>query len=255
MDKSGTNGNKPWPSKNQRMLLNATDLKRQIQDYNDQCRRLSLVGCKDIPIKNNKLMSEEDNMAYSFSSILGYRLNDICNVFKEKKFIQNVLPTRFTQQDSTANSCDISGVNKSEEIGIMHYLHLHSNHSYQGVIKLTHLWSRLSNILYLYHIDHSLATIVQLNIYRLTDSQLGFYHTGLEFRNREYTYCFDTGIIYHPPRRCKFAIFLGTVTLGPVLASYDQFWDIMRGNVNNKILKKYSPALKLIKFISLNRLI
>ena len=123
------------------------------------------------------------------------------------------------------------------------------------IIKLTHLWARLSNILYLYHIDHSLATIVQLNIYRLTDSQLGFYHTGLEFRNREYTYCFDTGIIYHPPRRCKFAIFLGTVTLGPVLASYDQFWDIMRGNVNNKILKKYSPALKLIKFISLNRLI
>ena len=78
--------------------------------------------------------------------------------------------------------------------------------------------------------ENSLAAIVHLNVYRLTDSHLGFYHTGLEFRNREYTYCCDSGIVHHPPRRCKFATILGYVTLGPSLASYDQFWDIMRGN-------------------------
>ena len=68
-------------------------------------------------------------------------------------------------------------------------------------------------------------------MYRLTDSRLGFYHTGLEFRQREYTYCFQNGIIHHPPRRCKFAELLGRVTLGPSLASYEQFWDIMRGRI------------------------
>ena len=76
---------------------------------------------------------------------------------------------------------------------------------------------------------------MNLNVYRLTDSQLGFYHTGIEFRAREYTYCYEIGIIHHPPRRCKFAVLLGTVSLGPVLASYNQFWDIMRGNVNMAI--------------------
>ena len=74
-----------------------------------------------------------------------------------------------------------------------------------------------------------MAAVVQLNVYRLTDSRLGFYHTGLEFRNKEYTYCFNSGIIQHPPRRCKYATLLGTVTLGPVLASYDEFYEIMKG--------------------------
>ena len=98
---------------------------------------------------------------------------------------------------------------------------------------------------YFQFIETSLATIVQLNVYRLTDSRLGFYHTGLEFRNREYTFCFANGIIHHPPRKCKFAVLLGRVTLGPSLASYEQFWDIMRGRI---LLSRYLINLLQGKF-------
>ena len=76
--------------------------------------------------------------------------------------------------------------------------------------------------------------MVKLNVYKLTESQLGFYHTGVEFRGREYTYCFNLGICHHPPRSINFATFLGAVRLGPVLASYDQFWDVLRGDINMK---------------------
>ena len=91
-----------------------------------------------------------------------------------------------------------------------------------------------------------MAAVVQLNVYRLTDSRLGFYHTGLEFRNKEYTYCFNSGIIQHPPRRCKYATLLGTVTLGPVLASYDEFYEIMKGN--DKFCMVYEK-IKIRKFV------
>ena len=97
---------------------------------------------------------------------------------------------------------------------------------------------------YYYPDNNTLAAVVQLNVYRLTDSRLGFYHTGLEFRNKEYTYCFNSGIIQHPPRRCKYATLLGTVTLGPVLASYDEFYEIMKGKnsfclLHKKYIRKY----------------
>ena len=53
-----------------------------------------------------------------------------------------------------------------------------------------------------------------LNVYRLDDSGLGFYHTGLVFEGHEYTFCQDTGIYCHRPRDCSWATFLGVKRLG-----------------------------------------
>ena len=49
-------------------------------------------------------------------------------------------------------------------------------------------WSFLLKFLFI-----SDAKVIKLNVYRLRDSSLGFYHTGLEFDNREYTYCCGIG--------------------------------------------------------------
>ena len=38
---------------------------------------------------------------------------------------------------------------------------------------------------------------IKLNVYKLKDSSLGLYHTGVEFGDLEYTYCHGMGIAYH----------------------------------------------------------
>jgi len=74
-------------------------------------------------------------------------------------------------------------------------------------------------------------TTVQLQVYLLRDSKLGFYHTGLEFRGQEYTFCANVGICQHTPKLCCFAEHLGSVNLGTVTMLEDEFKDILRGNI------------------------
>ena len=42
---------------------------------------------------------------------------------------------------------------------------------------------------------------VYIHVYKLKDSDLGFYHTGIEVYGTEFTYCCDRGIVRHRPRR------------------------------------------------------
>lgn len=77
------------------------------------------------------------------------------------------------------------------------------------------------------------GTLVKLNVYRLADSTMGFYHTGFEFCDVEYTYCYDTGICFHTPRRCHFAQLLGTIRLGHVDISQQDFQTILK-DMNEK---------------------
>ena len=60
--------------------------------------------------------------------------------------------------------------------------------AYFSVLIATTLKTFLNKILFI-----SDAKVIKLNVYRLRDSSLGFYHTGLEFDNREYTYCCGIG--------------------------------------------------------------
>ena len=71
--------------------------------------------------------------------------------------------------------------------------------------------------------------VVKLNVYKLKDSSLGFYHTGVEFRNLEYTFCCGIGICYHKPRHCHFAILLGTIQLGFIEFDFENFQSVLKG--------------------------
>ena len=76
---------------------------------------------------------------------------------------------------------------------------------------------------------------VYIHVYKLKDSDLGFYHTGIELYGSEFTYCQvrydfnftgnviiwcqDRGIVRHRPRKCDWGQFLGSINLGEVTAS------------------------------------
>ena len=82
--------------------------------------------------------------------------------------------------------------------------------------------------------DHEEDTrnLVRLNVYRLTDSSFGFYHSGVEFLNVEYTYCCGIGICYHKPKQCHFATLLGTIQLGYTEIDIGTFQDLLKGTFN-----------------------
>mgnify|MGYP001412119884 FL=1 len=84
---------------------------------------------------------------------------------------------------------------------------------------------------------------VYIHVYKLKDSDLGFYHTGIELYGSEFTYCQvlilaltsnsvsiaylfflhiqsnkkimakDRGIVRHRPRKCDWGQFLGSINL------------------------------------------
>ena len=79
--------------------------------------------------------------------------------------------------------------------------------------------------------------MVYLHVYRLEDSKFGFYHSGLEYRGTEYTFCANIGICYHPPKKCTFAKHLGVVRLGKVGILDDEFKEVLRGeNLNQGLV-------------------
>ena len=57
---------------------------------------------------------------------------------------------------------------------------------------------------------------VYIHVYKLKNSELGFYHTGIELHGVELTYCENRGIVRHRPRKCDWGQFLGSIRLGEV---------------------------------------
>ena len=76
-------------------------------------------------------------------------------------------------------------------------------------------------------------SLVVLNVYRMNDSDLGFYHSGLLFRSKEYTYCQDLGIIHHEPRLCTYSTYLGSVRLGRTQVHEEDFDKMIEGLDSN----------------------
>ena len=89
--------------------------------------------------------------------------------------------------------------------------------------------------------------MVYLHVYRLEDSKFGFYHSGLEYRGIEYTFCANIGICYHPPKKCTFAKHLGVVRLGKVEILEDEFKEVLRGQ--DKISDTFSSTQRVITSI------
>ena len=52
-----------------------------------------------------------------------------------------------------------------------------------------------------------------MHVYSLKESELGFYHTGLELHGKEFTFCEQRGIVRHAPRHCAWGDFLGIAML------------------------------------------
>ena len=69
---------------------------------------------------------------------------------------------------------------------------------------------------------------IKLNVYRLKDSSIGFYHSGVVFKGHEYTYCCGVGICYHKPKKCHFASYLGSICLGFVNMDAETFLHILQ---------------------------
>lgn len=64
----------------------------------------------------------------------------------------------------------------------------------------------------------------------MNDSDLGFYHSGILYHAKEYTYCQDMGIINHEPRLCTYSTYLGSVRLGRTQIQEEAFHEMIQGS-------------------------
>jgi len=69
---------------------------------------------------------------------------------------------------------------------------------------------------------------VYIHVYKLKESELGFYHTGIELHGVEFTFCENKGIVRHRPRKCEWGQFLGSIRLGEVNLTKDQTEGILQ---------------------------
>ena len=70
-------------------------------------------------------------------------------------------------------------------------------------------------------------------MYKLKDSDLGFYHTGIEIHGSEFTFCQDKGIVRHKPRKCDWGHFLGSIRLGEVNMNIEQLNQLLQDMTND----------------------
>nr|XP_040578633.1 deSI-like protein At4g17486 isoform X2 [Lepeophtheirus salmonis] len=66
-----------------------------------------------------------------------------------------------------------------------------------------------------------------LSIYSLKNNALRFYHTGIQFHNTEYTFCYGVGIVKHSPQICQWAQHLENIYLGQVNMSQEEFEELL----------------------------
>ena len=116
----------------QEMLLSAMDLVKSAHaSQSNQADNGALpTSASNDNISLNKqkwvnaanMQSPDQNHSCRFTGTFTNRLNNLCNIFKETKFIQKVLPTRYTQQDAEIISFDPCNNLRVGDKGINHAL-------------------------------------------------------------------------------------------------------------------------------------
>ena len=87
------------PREKENILLSVTYLQKEGQDNRNMIQSSTVIQNKTVTFKSNTSdESQDSNMTCNDKSVFGYRLADISNVFREKKLIQNILPTKFTRE-------------------------------------------------------------------------------------------------------------------------------------------------------------
>ena len=87
------------PREKENILLSVTYLQKEVQDNKNMIQSSTVIQNKTVTFKSNTSdESLDSNMTCNDKSVFGYRLADISNVFREKKLIQNILPTKFTRE-------------------------------------------------------------------------------------------------------------------------------------------------------------
>ena len=98
------------PHEKENILLSVTYLQKEVEDNINMIQSSTIIQNKTVTFTSNTSDESQDlNMTCNDKSVFGYRLADISNVFREKKLIQNILPTKFTRE-FLGNTADDSSV-------------------------------------------------------------------------------------------------------------------------------------------------
>ena len=110
------------PYEKENILLSVTYLQKEEQDNKNMIRSSTVIQNKTVTFKSNTSdESQDSNMTCTDKSVFGYRLADISNVFREKKLIQNILPTKFTREFLGTTADDSLVANTIKEKGSVYY--------------------------------------------------------------------------------------------------------------------------------------
>ena len=110
------------PHDKENILLSVTYLQKEEQDNKNMIRSSTVIQNKTVTFKSNTSdESQDSNMTCTDKSVFGYRLADISNVFREKKLIQNILPTKFTREFLGTTADDSLVANTIKEKGSVYY--------------------------------------------------------------------------------------------------------------------------------------
>ena len=105
--------------RNKAIVLNASELENQTESNENSNKLYNGVKRNPKNIKLNGVLTRQTNMTYIFSHNF---VTDISTAFKEKKFVQKVLPTKFSREFLGANPDDLLTPNTPENDGSFHQI-------------------------------------------------------------------------------------------------------------------------------------
>ena len=110
------------PREKENILLSVTYLQKEVQDNKNMIQSSTVIQNKTVTFKSNTSDESQDSkMTCNDKSVFGYRLADISNVFREKKLIQNILPTKFTREFLGTTADESLVANTVKDKGNMYY--------------------------------------------------------------------------------------------------------------------------------------
>ena len=125
MCENGKIHNRDFRAQNQAIVMNASQLENETEIIENSSKSYNVVKLKAKNIKTKGLLERETNMTYIFSHDF---VTDISKTFKDKKFVQKVLPTKFSKEFLGTNADDLLTPNTPDNDGRYHQIcHCHLN--------------------------------------------------------------------------------------------------------------------------------